>query len=203
VNLFLGRIQQVSNLIDVAVGFLQTFDASVINTIQSVFSVMGSFLNQQISACIPWVCFKDQTVCTTITYPCGTKMCKTGLGVKVPCGVKFCSEDQCVSVPKPYDCQQCATFTVNQIINGVMSVADQLQNTIMNALNSLAKALGISFPSITIPGLPSIDFMSGIESFLSNMFSDIVDMKIFNAMTKSFNSVKAKLRDISNIVCNK
>eukprot|EP01040_Poterioochromonas_malhamensis_P015446 gene15446-17284_t len=202
-NILLGRIQQLSNFVDIMESFMKTFDAAIIGAVRSVFAVMSSFLDKQISACIPWVCFKDQTVCTTIEYPCGTKKCKTGLGVKVPCGVKFCSEDQCVSVPKPYDCQQCATFTVNQIINGVMSVADQLQNTIMNALNSLAKALGISFPSITIPGLPSIDFMSGIESFLSNMFSDIVDMKIFNAMTKSFNSVKAKLRDISNIVCNK
>eukprot|EP01040_Poterioochromonas_malhamensis_P013485 gene13485-14833_t len=199
VNILLGRIQQVSGFMDIVGSFMKTFDAKIIGAVQSVFSVMGSFLDKQISACIPWVCFKDQTVCTTIEYPCGTKKCKTGLGVKVPCGVKFCSEDQCVSVPKPYDCQQCATFTVNQIINGVMSVADQLQNTIMNALNSLAKALGISFPSISIPGLPSIDFMSGIESFLSNMFSDIMDMKMFNSLTKSLNSVKAKLRDIKSL----
>ncbi len=201
VNFFLGRIQQVSNLVNIATTFIKTFDASVISAIQSIFSVIGSFLNRQISACIPWICFTSRQVCSTIRYPCGVKRCRTRFG-HIPCGVKFCSHDECISVPEPYDCPQCASFTVQEIINGVMAVASQLQQIIMNALNSLAQALGISFPMISIPGLPSIDFMSGIESFLSNLFDDVLDATMLNTLTKDLNNILSKF-NLNSLVCNK
>lgn len=201
VNLFLGRIQQVSNLVNIATIFIKTFDASLISTIQSVFSVIGSFLNRQISACIPWICFTSRQVCSTVSYPCGVKRCRTAFG-HIPCGIKFCSDNECVSVPEPYDCPQCASFTVQEIINGVMAVASQLQQIIMNALNSLAQALGISFPMVSIPGLPSVNFMSGIESFLSNLFDDVLDATMLNTLTKDLNSILSKF-NLNSLVCNK
>ena len=199
VDIFLGRIQQVSNFVDIARTFIRTFDAQMISLVQSIFAVIASFMNKQISACIPWVCFRNRQICSTISYPCGVKKCRTPFG-RIPCGVKWCSGTECVTVPEPYECPQCASFTVQQIINGVMSVMNQLQSIIINALNSLAKALGITFPEVSIPGLPSIDFMSGVESFLTSLFDDI--MSPLNSVAKDLNKIRSKFQ-LSSLVCNK
>lgn len=198
-DILLGRLQLLSNLINIIDSFQKMFNAQIIGSIQSIFNILGSFLSKEISACIPWICFRDKTVCTTVSYPCGTKKCKTGFG-KVPCGVKMCSDDECVSVPDPYNCQRCGSFTVQEIINGLMNTVEQIQNAIMNALESAAKALGISFPSITLPGLPGINFMAGIENFLERIFADILDVPIFNRLYKTVNSVRRKLREIEALV---
>jgi hypothetical protein len=78
-----------------------------------------------------------------------------------------------VDVSVLYDCEQCVKFSIQDILNGLMNCIAQLQNLIMEAMNNLAKALGITFPKFVIPGLPTPDFLKGIDSFFNNLNSEI------------------------------
>jgi hypothetical protein len=170
-NDFLGPIQQLGMLMELALTFDLNFDINILVTVKSIFAGLSSFLNQTISICIPWVCFRTNTVCTTVTYPCGVNFCCKWYGCW-PCGIRFCSSQACVQVPVAYGCSQCASFSIQQILDRLLNVVDQLQNAIIAALNSLAAALHITFPTISIPGLPSLDFLNAIDGFLENLFAN-------------------------------
>lgn len=185
---FFGQIQQVSTLMETAVAFLASFDDAFLTSLRSIFQVLGDFLNKPISVCIPWVCWTTKQACTTIGYPCGVSYCCAWYGCW-PCGIQWCSYQSCVPVPVAYSCNSCATFTVNDILNGLMSVVEALGSALMNGLNALASALNIKFPSINIPGLPSLNFLSTIDNMIANMFqtSDTV-----------FDSFTVKVNDFMN-----
>jgi hypothetical protein len=170
-NDFLGPIQQLGMLMELALTFDLNFDINILVIVKDIFAGLSSFLNQSISICIPWVCFRTTKVCTTVTYPCGVNFCCKWYGCW-PCGIRFCSSQACVQVPVAYGCSQCATFSIQQILDRLLSVVDQLQNAIIAALNSLAAALHITFPTISIPGLPSLDFLNAIDGFLENLFAN-------------------------------
>jgi hypothetical protein len=199
-NAFLGQIQQLGNLMELALIFDLSFDINIVVTLKDIFGGLFSFLNQWISICIPWICFRSETACTTIYYPCGVSFCCGWYGCW-PCGVNWCSYQACVQVPVPYGCSQCAGFSIQQILDGLMSVIDQLQNLIMGALNSLAAALHIQFPTFNFPGLPSLDFLNAIEAYLANLFAAFDTF--FDQFNFSFNIILPKINGINwPTICN-
>jgi hypothetical protein len=193
-NTFLGQITLLGGLMEQALDFDVNFDIGILSTLKSIFATLSSFLTKQISICIPWVCTRTQTTCTTITYPCGVNTCCGWYGCW-PCGVRTCSSQTCVSIPIPYACSQCATFSIQQILDGLMSVVDQLQQLIWDALNSLASALNITFPTFTFPGLPSLDFLTGIDNFLASILANFDT--IFDAFTLNMNVFLVKFNLIT------
>jgi hypothetical protein len=191
-NVFNGLIDLLkvfTNIINQINSFEVGFDLGIIKVIQQIFGVISNFLNKSISCCIPWLCSETREQCSSVSYPCGVKMCKKW-GIKYPCGVKMCSSNVCVPYPYIYPCSVCATFTIADIVNGVMSVVTLLQDAMISLMSSLAKSLGITFPEFKLPGLPDVNVLNNLELSLDNMFDDLFNdlnfISLFSAFDKFF-----------------
>ena len=149
-------------------------------------------MNYRIEVCIDWVCWTTQSSCFNVRYPCGVKYCRRWR-IKYPCGVEWCQRTECVSYPVPYSCEQCTGCSIMDLINGVLNALKALLDALNGIMATLASELDINFPSISIPGLPSIDFIVKIQNIFANMFDDIfVDINFLNIDTY-FNNLFAKL----------
>ncbi len=104
-----------------------------------------------------------------------------------------------MKVVEPYSCKKCAAFTASQIINGAMNALNQLEDLITKQMEGLAKALGITLPQPSIPGLPSVDFLAGVESILTNLFDDILPV---TTLVKDFNNIRSRAKSfVTSVVC--
>jgi hypothetical protein len=188
-NGLIDSLKVFTNIIQQMNSFETDFDFGIIKVIQQIFGVIANFLNKSVSSCIPWLCSKTREQCSSVSYPCGVKMCKKW-GIKYPCGVNMCSSNVCVPYPYLYPCSVCATFTIADIVNGVMSVVTLLQDAMTSLMSSLASSLGITFPEFKLPGLPDVNVLSNLELSLDNMFdyvfNDVNFINLFPACDNFF-----------------
>jgi hypothetical protein len=108
-------------------------------------------------------------VCTSIWYPCKIKICKKkvwGVKIKYPCGMKFCSKKVCMKLGYPRFFLKSFTFTIGDIIDGVLSLSELIKIPAMKMIDLLVKGLGIpklsqAFPRI--PGFPDLNLFNKIN----------------------------------------
>lgn len=156
----------------------------ILNTlVNQVLTPLQGFLSENIGFCYDSICWKTVHQCFTASYPCGVDTCETEKCVKVfgkkicktikyPCGTKMCTGSTCVDIPTPYTCQECVSFTVGQILNGISGCAQFIIDFLNDAMSSAASALGITFPEIKIPGLPiSSDLLNLPDLAISNLIN--------------------------------
>lgn len=130
-----------------------------INVVSSALTTITNFLNKKYTTCIPQYAPKKFTGYTTITYPIGTKICKKkifGKKIKYPCGTIYGTK----RLPYYYYlvvrvADKCWSYSVQSIITGAMSGLAFVEDALQAAVEAGAKALGISMPTIKLPGMPS------------------------------------------------
>jgi hypothetical protein len=169
---YLAFFSDITGLLDTIGKFINMIDMSVFDIISKIFNGIDDFLNYRIEACIDWTCWTTESSCFNIRYPCGTKWCSRWR-IRYPCGVNWCDSRECVSYPVPYSCPQCTGCSILDLINGVLSALKVLLDALNSVMAMLASELDINFPTISIPGLPSIDFIVKIQNIFASLFDDI------------------------------
>jgi hypothetical protein len=173
------------NLIDLVMNAAFQFMSSalwraispILNIISFAFEKIRIVLTMRIEGCIPWLCWSNYYVCTNIGYPCGVRWC--GGWCRYPCGANWCSYNACVWVPRATSCKLCISFTIQQIIDGVMSVLAALEAAINAILDGIMKALNITMPSINLPGMPDLGILLKIPQLIARVFVDVFNAIFF------------------------
>ena len=175
INSLLAGLNDIASFLSQLLSFSGSIDMNLFNTINVILNVINSFLDRRIEMCFPIdPCWWSYWVCSSIRYPCGIKKCRW-----FPCGIKWCSYDFCWEIRIPYLCLRCFSFTIRQIIDGVMSLLSWIEDIFNTVVEGLAKALGISFPTISIPGLPSLNFLDNIFNYFNSLFDySLMDFNI-------------------------
>lgn len=149
------------------------------STIEGLIQPFTNLLNRQISVSVPIPGIAHRHVCVPIHYPCGTKYCSKKVWrrkVRYPCGVNWCTRHQCSDVPYPTVTMTSFSFTVQQIITGVLSVLDLVMNALMSAIRGLIPGLpslqipipGFDFPDLRIPSFPAFPNLPSIPVLAFN-----------------------------------
>jgi len=164
-----SKLDNVISIFKVPIDFLNLIRSFLSNPIAiamtQFFSFIGSLLQPftdllkrviSVTVPIPGIAYKQ--VCATVHYPCGVKIC--GGWFKYPCGVNMCSKSGCVDVPYPTVSMKSFSFTVADIIQGILSVLGIIMDALMAAVKSIIP--GLPNLSINIPGLefPHFDLPS-------------------------------------------
>lgn len=173
----------------------------VLEGVDSVLTIVEGFLSTVFSATFPWICWTTQQFCTLIWYPCGVAWCKScgWWCIWWPCGVHWCNFQACVWLPVPYVCEIGVSVSVMQILDGILSALSFAADAITWLVSQAAEALGIEFPTITLPGLPSGAVFSEIKEKLDQIFdvSPITD-EIKAAVESLQNELADKLPTLPN-----
>ena len=145
----------------------------VLEAMDSVVTKLENFMKKKFKVCVPLICAKCcRQRCWNYDYPCGTKYCKKkvfGKKVKYPCGVNTCSARTCVDEPYTYNCEQCTSSTVKQILNKLSG------GPLFKLMEEGAKALGIELPTPELPGVPSV---KEIDYLLENIDGELDGMDV-------------------------
>lgn len=194
-NALLSRLDIFVDFLRLMNFFDLNFRIGFLSDLQGIFSAINAFLNRRLTVCLFLPCgFRMHRVCVGFWYPCGKSridhliisssnrliVSMTGIRwcrswfVRYPCGVNFCHAQSCFDVPVPYFCDVCVSFTINDIINGVMSVLEPLEKALSSLMNSIASALNIRFPTISIPGLPSFNLFEDMFNIFDWLFDDLL-----------------------------
>ena len=118
-------------------------------------------LNKVISVTIPWPTMKSKQVCISIAYPCGVNWCSSSHWwgtIHYPCGVKWCHKSGCTTIKYPWITTKTFSFSINSLVNGVMSLAEIIMAPLNLLIEGAMKALGLDkyLNGLTLPGLPEI-----------------------------------------------
>lgn len=194
--------QQMTPIFEIAVAFLESPVYAAVESILSVVSIgfdaINALLETKIKACVPLVCWRTKEVCESVQYPSGVKMCKKkvlGKKIKYACGTEYSYKTVCANVPEAYSCEQCAQFTIGDIIDGAMSTLEPLEEALTTIMENMAKALGIEFPEITIPGLPDTAKLSNLE----DLIDDHINFEYPTALTTAMETYEDFLNTLSTV----
>ena len=196
-----GGVHDIGDAVDSVIsGSVYKSMMSVMSGASIMFDILEQVLDQQIGGCVtmPICGFRSESICTTITVTYYTvKFCKKW-GARYPCGTRqhVTTQTACVTISVPYSCPLCATFTLGQIVNGVVSLVSLLTDVIDSAVNSLISSLGIKFDLFQLPGLPSANDILGAADSLVEMFDEFaftLDMPAMAALDDLMTQLATKL----------
>jgi hypothetical protein len=148
---------------------------SVMSKAAEMFDILDHALDKEISGCVtnPVCGFKSQDKCASVTVTYYVAVYCTKWGVPYPCGSqkKTATTRKCVKISVPYSCPLCVKFTVNQIVNGVVSISSLITGVIEKALKSFIESLGIKFDVFKLPGMPGADDLQAVTASLAGTFN--------------------------------
>lgn len=153
----------------------------LVSFLGDAFGTVNTFLRKEIAVYVPWAGTKSKSICKKIRYPAGRKMCRKRRRIfgrrrtfRYPCGIKWKYKKICTTIKYPYFYAKKFGFSVMQVLNGIVGMMSIVTNALDAAVSSAAKAMGLSFPSIPLPGLPS----TSVVSDLVPQMEDFVDFSL-------------------------
>ena len=101
------------------------------------------------------------------------------------CGTVVCTEIFYITIVNVW-----VSFTVSDIINGAMSVLQEIQDIMSQMLTTAIKAMGITVPTIPIPGLPGL----GVVTNVVNQFDSLDLDTVLGALSPKITNVLSKMK---------
>jgi len=166
-------LETFGNILGLLNIFMSVLDLGVLDLLSGIFNTLGTFLNMKLGVWVPIPYCRTYQSCTWVTWPCGVNWCSCCWGASYPCGTAWCGGNACVTLP---DCGITMTyfsFSIQQIIDGAMSVLGIVTDALNSAMKAVLDGLGIKIPTINIPGLPGVQDITNIINFMKNLSLDV------------------------------
>ena len=194
-----GGLYEIASTAESAItGKIYQESMSLMSSAAGMFDTLDNALDKQIGGCVtnPVCGYKSEQKCATVTWTYYQVIYCQRWGVSYPCGStkKTGSKKACVTVSLPYSCPVCVSFTVNQIVNGVVSISSLLTKTIENALHSFLNSLGIKFDMFKLPGMPGANLLNSVTSSITDTFTSLS----FDPNMPALNHLKALVQAVND-----
>ena len=181
----LFSLQRIVDFFSFMVNFNLSFNTGLFSRLEDIFRRIAGILSFRIHLSIPGICMYWARSCFRIYFPCW-------LG--------FCSRRICIPYPVFYTCRwYIGSFSIQDIIDVVSGIISQFLSILEDLVVSFIRSLGISIPSFSIPGLPSLDFLNDIFNLFGSIFDNFFFANFLNFNFTFYNPLANLLSLIDGI----